>query len=185
MRIQLIYPSWTGEYGRLARLARKAGKWPPLNLAYLAAYAEAGGHQVSIIDGEAEGISLLETVSCVRQYDPDLIGITATTPFYHVATSLATLIKSYGIKAPIAIGGPHLTAKRMCPGRRFSPRWRTETAANPFAGCSTGTAPGQSLPVRQIHARISTVSRSHLGICFAMTFTVLARCGDAFHSPRS
>ncbi len=37
MKILLLFPKWTGEYGILAHFAKRASTWPPLNLAYLAA----------------------------------------------------------------------------------------------------------------------------------------------------
>jgi radical SAM superfamily enzyme YgiQ (UPF0313 family) len=40
---------------------------------------------------------------------PNLIGITATTPFYHIATELAHCLKCHLPDVPVAIGGPHIT----------------------------------------------------------------------------
>lgn len=108
MKLALLYPLWTEEYGTISHFAEKAGKWPPLNLAYLAAYAETKGHNVSIIDGEAEGLSINQIVERVKVFDPDLIGITATTPFYHIAVELGFALKNC-IKTPICIGGPHIS----------------------------------------------------------------------------
>ena len=62
MKICLLYPKWTGEYGIISHFAKKAAIWPPLNLAYLAAIAENKGHEVIIIDGEAERMPLKEMV---------------------------------------------------------------------------------------------------------------------------
>lgn len=112
MKICLLYPLWTEEYGSISHFARKTGKWPPLNLALLAAYAENRGHQVKIIDGEAEGVAIPEMVQAAAQSGPDLIGITATTPFYHIAVELAYALKERMPNVPIAIGGPHVTVLR-------------------------------------------------------------------------
>lgn len=112
MKICLLYPLWTEEYGTISHFARKAGKWPPLNLALLGAYAVEQGHQVKIIDGEAEGIAIPQMVLSTAQFCPDLIGITATTPFYHIAVELGEALKSQMPKVPIAIGGPHITVLR-------------------------------------------------------------------------
>ncbi|HOW97516.1 MAG TPA: radical SAM protein [Kiritimatiellia bacterium] len=111
MNISLVYPQWTEEYGQIAHFAKKAGKWPPLNLAYLAAIAEAAGHRVRITDAEAEALPMETTVDRVLAEKPDLVGVTATTPFYHIACDLAAQIRKRSA-APIAIGGPHVTVLR-------------------------------------------------------------------------
>ncbi|MBU0895189.1 MAG: B12-binding domain-containing radical SAM protein, partial [Candidatus Omnitrophica bacterium] len=105
----LLFPSWTGEYGIFSHFARKASVWPPLNLAYLAALAERAGHEVKIIDGEAESLSLQNTLEEVRAFGPDVIGITATTPFFHLAVELAGELKAADRSIPIIIGGHHVT----------------------------------------------------------------------------
>jgi radical SAM superfamily enzyme YgiQ (UPF0313 family) len=112
MKISLLYPLWTEEYGEISHFAKKAGKWPPLNLAYLAAIAERSGHEVQIIDGEAEGFSLDEIVKITKNFSPNLIGITGTTPFYHISTELAKKLKKELQNIPIVVGGPHITVLR-------------------------------------------------------------------------
>lgn len=109
MKIILLYPKWTGEYGIIGCFAKKAGVWPPLNLAYLASIAENKGHQVRIIDGEAENISLEDMVDQTAAFKPDLIGVTATTPFFHVVCDLAKKLKQRISDVPILIGGAHIT----------------------------------------------------------------------------
>lgn len=109
MKILLLYPQWTINYGLTAKFARKISVWPPLNLAYLAAIAEEQGHQVAIIDGEAEGIPISQMVLQAEGYKPDIIGLTGTTPFYHITAQLAQSLKEALPKTPIAIGGTHIT----------------------------------------------------------------------------
>jgi radical SAM superfamily enzyme YgiQ (UPF0313 family) len=109
MKIALLFPSWTGEYGIFSHFAKKASIWPPLNLAYLAAIAEKEGHEVRVIDGEAERLSLKRTLEEVASFGPDIIGITATTPFYHLAVELAKELKAEDKNIPIVIGGHHIT----------------------------------------------------------------------------
>lgn len=109
MKILLIYPKWTQEYGSFGSFAKKASVWPPLNLAFLAAIAENSGHDVKIIDGEAQDISSEKMVELTAAFNPDIIGITATTPFYHIAVDLAKELKKEITEIPIIIGGPHIT----------------------------------------------------------------------------
>lgn len=108
MKISLLYPKWTTNYGLVSHFARKASVWPPLNLAYIAAVAEKDGHEVKIIDGEVEKMSLDKMVEETSNFSPDVIGITATTPFYHIAIDLAKKLKEK-IDIPIVIGGHHIT----------------------------------------------------------------------------
>lgn len=109
MKVMLLYPKWTGAYGIFAHFAKRASTWPPLNLGYLAAVAEKKGHEVKIIDGQVENISLQKTIEQTGAFKPDIIGITATTPFYHLAIELAKGLKQVNGKTPIVIGGPHIT----------------------------------------------------------------------------
>ena len=53
---------------------------PPLGLAYLAAVARQEGHEVSILDAFAEGLTWAAFEDRVRSARADLIGITGMTP---------------------------------------------------------------------------------------------------------
>ncbi len=109
MKIILLYPKWTAEYGIFSCFAKKTGVYPPLNLAYLATIAESLGHKVKIIDGEVEDMSLNKMLSETIAFNPDLIGITATSPFFHIASNLAKGLKQKINQVPILIGGPHIS----------------------------------------------------------------------------
>ena len=109
MNIVLLFPRWTNEYGIFSHFAKKASIWPPLNLAYIAALAEQQGHRVKIIDAEAENISLKEVIKQTGRFKPDIIGMTATTPFFHIVVNYAKLLKQTFPNASIAIGGAHIT----------------------------------------------------------------------------
>jgi radical SAM superfamily enzyme YgiQ (UPF0313 family) len=108
MKIAFLFPLWSEEYGKISHFAKKTGKLPPMNLTYLAAISEKDGHEVRIIDGEAEEIGIPGMVSLMKEFSPDLIGITATTPFYHIAVNLANELKE-NVNSKIIIGGPHIT----------------------------------------------------------------------------
>ena len=94
MRVLLLYPTWTGVYGLFGHFARRNSTWPTLNLALLAAIAERHGHEVTILDGEAERIPLDEMVRQAVGRKPDIIGLTATSPFFHLSKAVAEGIKS-------------------------------------------------------------------------------------------
>jgi len=104
----LLYPKWTEDYGIFAHFAKKASCFPPLNLAYIASLAENQGHEVRIIDGQVENKSLEKIINDTMEFNPDIIGVTATTPFFHFAEDLGKHLKEK-TNAPIAIGGPHIS----------------------------------------------------------------------------
>jgi len=109
MKVMLLFPKWTTDYGMFAYFAKRISIWPPLNLAYLAAVAEKEGHEVGIIDGQAEDMSLPKMIENTVAFNPDIIGITGVTSFYHIATDLARGLKEANGKIPVVIGGPHIT----------------------------------------------------------------------------
>ncbi|HOO77054.1 MAG TPA: radical SAM protein [bacterium] len=109
MKILLLYPQWTINYGIPGHFARKASTWPPLNLAYLAAIAEKAGHAVRIIDGQVEGKTPEDIIRETEEFSPDLIGMTATTTFFHIVADLASQLKKRFPEIPLVVGGPHIT----------------------------------------------------------------------------
>ncbi len=109
MKIAFLYPQWTGGYGVFGHFARRQSKWPPINLALLAAIVEECGHEAVIIDGEVLCLSEEKMVELTMQYKPDLIGLTCYSPFFHLNVDLAKALKEAGCKAPICVGGPHIT----------------------------------------------------------------------------
>lgn len=109
MKIVLLYPNWTQEYGLFGHFARRQSTWPPLNLALLGAIAEKHGHEVVIIDAEANGLPEKKVIQQTLELNPDFIGLTCYSPFFHVNVSMAKGLKEAGCTAPIAVGGPHIT----------------------------------------------------------------------------
>lgn len=93
MKLSLLFPSWHLEFGSFSRAARKVSTFPPLNLCIVAAIAERAGWEVELIDAHIEQLGQAELVERVKSFDPDLIGMTATTPFFHSAVSLAQMLK--------------------------------------------------------------------------------------------
>ncbi|MFZ3015288.1 MAG: radical SAM protein [Nitrospira sp.] len=109
MKVLLLYPSWTGAYGLFGHFARRNSTWPPLNLALLAAIAERHGHDVTIMDGEAEQMTLEDMAQRAVALNPDVVGFTATSPFFHLSKEVAEGIKRIAPHIPIVVGGPHIT----------------------------------------------------------------------------
>ena len=106
MKLQLIFQPWCETFGVFKGVAKKASSFPPLGLCYIAAIAEKSGWEVQIIDAELEGLSYEDIFARISAFKPDLIGLTATTPFFHSVVQITKAIKER-YQIPVAIGGPH------------------------------------------------------------------------------
>ncbi len=81
----------------------------PLGIAYLGAVAEKEGHQVTVIDCQAEKLSYDNFRSRIAQISSDVIGVTATTLLYKSAMKLITIAKEVQPTAVTMLGGSHGT----------------------------------------------------------------------------
>lgn len=108
MRILLFTPMWTRTYGVFSHFAKRSSVLPPLNLTYLATVAENMGHEVKIVDCEAENLTSEQLLPEISKFRPDLIGTTSTTPIFHFTVEYAKKIKE-NFDIPIALGGSHVT----------------------------------------------------------------------------
>ncbi len=88
----------------------KRGLLPPLGVGYIAAVLEQEGHDVKIIDAPVFDYDCNDIVSVMREFSPDLLGISTMTPVANNAFRLAELVKKeYGPGLPVIIGGAHPT----------------------------------------------------------------------------
>ena len=81
----------------------------PLGIAYLGAIAEKQGHQVTVIDCQAEKLTYKTFIDRIKQTPSDVIGVTATTLLYKSAMNLITLAKQEHPQAYTMLGGSHGT----------------------------------------------------------------------------
>jgi anaerobic magnesium-protoporphyrin IX monomethyl ester cyclase len=79
-------------------------------LACLAAVAEREGMDVRIIDAAAENLSVEQTVTELREYKPDIAGISSTTAGIVASGKLAECLKKIDKRIITIIGGCHVTA---------------------------------------------------------------------------
>lgn len=103
MKVLLVKTPYRDLYGPL-KLA--AGNYFLLGLGYIAAFLREHGHSVSMLDPEAQGIDYSSLISRVKMYNPDLVGISATTPDFANALKITELIRK-NINAFIVLGGIH------------------------------------------------------------------------------
>ncbi|MBI5575772.1 MAG: radical SAM protein [Deltaproteobacteria bacterium] len=78
-----------------------------LGLGFIAASLEERGHKVGIVDLGLEGESRKDIARLVRKAAPDAVGITALTPTYPGALSVADIVKELFPKCPVVFGGTH------------------------------------------------------------------------------
>lgn len=105
----LIQPPWSrAAGGDFKNVAKRYASYAPIGLMYLSAFVERNGHSAHIIDLEAEPISLEDLCAQIRKYQIGLIGITTTTPTFHIAQTYAKVLKRE-LGLPIVVGGPHIT----------------------------------------------------------------------------
>ena len=97
MRVALINPKF--------RLPIDTRTSPHLALAYLGAVSERRGDEVRVYDADVEDQPLQEFL---REFRPQLVGITTNTPQVKQAWRTAAVIKSE-LDIPIVLGGPHVS----------------------------------------------------------------------------
>ena len=83
---------------------------PPLGIAYIAAVLEHRGYGVSIVDAPVEQLSFEQTLQRIEDFQADVVGITATTNFFHSAKELGRQVKDKWPDMPVVLGGPHVSS---------------------------------------------------------------------------
>ncbi len=81
----------------------------PLGIAYLGAVVEKAGHQVTVIDCQAEKLNYEAFRERIVKTPSDIIGVTATTLLYKSAMKLITISKEVQPQAITILGGSHGT----------------------------------------------------------------------------
>jgi radical SAM superfamily enzyme YgiQ (UPF0313 family) len=95
--------------GQRQIFGRVINKIPSLGLGYLAAVAEKNKHKVKIIDCNL-GIHDNHLIETAREFNPEIIGITATTPVFRNAIRTASILRSIFPEAVLICGGAHPSA---------------------------------------------------------------------------
>jgi anaerobic magnesium-protoporphyrin IX monomethyl ester cyclase len=112
-KITLIRPAYSVEiYGNVydsqnSNLTREIR--PPLGLMSLGGYLKKYGHEVVILDGEVDLWDEETTAKNALDTNPDIIGITSTTPEYPFAYRIMKKIRESSPHVITVFGGPHIT----------------------------------------------------------------------------
>lgn len=108
MRVMLIRPRDIGNINtRLPEsLNKRQGVLPPLGISYIAGVLEKEGHEVAILDVIASNLDEDGIRRRVREFKPDVAGVTTMTPTFFGTLESARIAKEEG--AVTVVGGPHL-----------------------------------------------------------------------------
>src|SRR4030042_1044072 len=92
----------------------------PLSLGYLGAVSEKNGHEVNVIDCQAERLEPEDFRKRISQTDADVVGITSTTLTYKSALKIANVTKEELPNCTAVLGGCHASfwdenALKECP----------------------------------------------------------------------
>ncbi len=111
MKIVLVNPPLSAlEQTGGSSFEKVANITQPLGLAYLAAVLEKDGFEVRIIDCPQSNMMYDKLTKLVKDENPQMIGITATTLSFPNAVDAAKKIKLEIPDSYIVLGGPHVTA---------------------------------------------------------------------------
>jgi anaerobic magnesium-protoporphyrin IX monomethyl ester cyclase len=112
-RILLINPT-SFEIYQSAKVKAAAPKYPPLNLATLAASIRNMNNDVAIIDLQTVKNQRKELRKTIKAFNPSTVGITFTTPLTPSMRSICSFIKRYDKNIFLLGGGSHASAEPIC-----------------------------------------------------------------------
>jgi len=104
MKILLVNPSQNAVYGKKVIIPPA---YPPLGLLYIAAMIEKGNN-VEILDFDTDDLTKEKFISHLNKFNPDLVGLTASTPMIKNALKAAEWVKE-NRDVPVVLGGIHAT----------------------------------------------------------------------------
>lgn len=110
MRVSLVYAPYgpTPNEPNVSVVIKNYGLFPSLSLGYAASILEKAGIQVQYIDANALELSVQQTIAMIREFKPDLVGYTVTTPlFFQTLYWIRAIKEATGI--PTLIGGVHVS----------------------------------------------------------------------------
>lgn len=109
MKILLISPPQPGA-ARYGKLAAAGSYLPPLGLASLAAMVREA-HEVRIVDGTVEAVTLDDLEKIIDQWRPAVVGIMTLTSTFYTANALCAAAKRVDSTIVTVLGGAHPSAQ--------------------------------------------------------------------------
>jgi anaerobic magnesium-protoporphyrin IX monomethyl ester cyclase len=116
MRVLLVAPGEfrerSQEFFDLYSSIKKLRVLPSLGLCNLSAVLKREGFGARIVDAYAENLSKTAFLDRVRQFRPDVVGVTSTTPFFDMAARTCNALRSAFPELPVVLGGPQVTVMK-------------------------------------------------------------------------
>lgn len=108
MKVLLTRPAYSPLYQLFTSKTKYKSVDFPLGITYVAAALEREGHQVEVIDGEADDLTPSELVKQIEVSKPDIVGAGATTVDFDDANLILREAKER-FNVITVLGGPHAT----------------------------------------------------------------------------
>lgn len=108
-KVLLINPSYKNSYGN-GKSSIVNPVHPTLSLMTIGAMALKRGHEAHVLDFSYRQYDYKIIQDKIKEYQPDIVGVTATTPLMNQARDISVLVKSISSQILTAIGGPHVSA---------------------------------------------------------------------------
>lgn len=109
MNVVLTRPPYSTLYGVYKKIPKDREIRVPLGLLYLASSLEKDGHKVIVIDGEPQLMSVSQIVNKIIEINPDSVGVSSTTPEFHLTKEIVTQVKAFNKKIITIVGGAHVS----------------------------------------------------------------------------
>ena len=115
MKVTFLNPPFHPMFSRESRspsVTKSSTLYWPMFLAYAAGSTEADGNQIQLIDSPAMDLDLEATLGRIREFGPQLVVCSTSTPSILNDLQVVRAIKTvFGV--PVAIMGTHATAEPL------------------------------------------------------------------------
>lgn len=112
MKVLLVNPSLISEtIGHYQeRVEKQRGLYPPLGLAYIAAALDKTGHEVEVIDLDAECSKIGDWEKLLDEFQPEVLGVYTMTWTFRQANELVRRTKNRLPEITVIAGGPNVAS---------------------------------------------------------------------------
>lgn len=106
MRVLLLIPptDLTKSYGKLKKFSNPQ---PSIGIAYIASILRENGHDVKVLDAYVTESSLNDIINIIKNFTPDIVGISVLTPSADVVFSISKEIRENFPDITIVMGNMH------------------------------------------------------------------------------